>query len=377
MDNKKFIPVFKPSLSFKNKFDVFKSVLKSEISGTSPIIKEFEQNLSKTFDRKYVVTVSNGSVALDLALKSLNLTENDEVIIPSFTIISCLSAVVRTGATPVFCDVDPLTWCMTLDDVKNKVTDNTKAIVVVHTYGLPAEVQKIEKYCVDNNISLIEDAAEAHGIMVNNRPCGSFGKISTMSFYANKHITAGEGGAVLTDDTEIFKELIQMRNLDFRSDSRFKHDNLYWNYRMGGIQAALGNSQIKNLEKTINFKIKQGNYYQHLLSGNSELLQLPIKNTGENTNHYWVFGILLKKSNIKDRVIKELEELNIQTRPFFWPLHKQDALPEKFKDKNLKLDISEKLGNDGFYIPIGEHVSKDMQKFISKSILNIVEKLNN
>ena len=120
MDNKKFIPVFKPSLSFKNKFDVFKSVLKSEISGTSPIIKEFEQNLSKTFDRKHVVTVSNGSVALDLALKSLNLTENDEVIIPSFTIISCLSAVVRAGATPVFCDVDPLTWCMTLDDVKIK-----------------------------------------------------------------------------------------------------------------------------------------------------------------------------------------------------------------------------------------------------------------
>ena len=100
-------------------------------------------------------------------------------------------------------------------------------------------------------------------------------------------------------------------------------------------------------------------------------------NTGENTNHYWVFGILLKKSNIKDRVINELQELNIQTRPFFWPLHKQDALPEKFKDKNLKLDISEKLGNDGFYIPMGEHVSKDMQKFISKSILDIVEKLNN
>tara|TARA_X000000950_G_C13814670_1_gene619225 strand:+ start:97 stop:1230 length:1134 start_codon:yes stop_codon:yes gene_type:complete len=376
MDNNNFIPVFKPSLSMKNKYDVFRSILKSEISGTSPVVKEFEDDLSTTFDRKYVVTVSNGSVALELAIKSLDLKENDEVIIPSFTIVSCLSAVVRSGATPVFCDVDPFTWCMNLDEIKSKVTKNTKAILVVHTYGLPAEVSEIEKYCLNNKITLIEDAAEAHGITVDERPCGSFGKISTMSFYANKHITAGEGGAVLTNNEDIFNELIQMRNLDFRQDRRFRHDNLYWNYRMGGLQAALGKSQIKDLEKTIKFKIEQGNYYQDLLSDSSDLIQLPLKNNGEHLNHYWVFGILLKKENIKNKVVNELNDLNIQTRPFFWPLHKQDALPEKFKNSSLKLIVSEKLGNDGFYIPMGDHVTKDMQKFISKSILDIVNRLS-
>ncbi len=374
MRKKDFIPVFKPSLSIQNKYDVIRSTFRSEISGTSPIVIEFEQDLSKKFERKNVVAVSNGSVALELALRSLDLNEGDEVILPSFTIISCLSAVLRCGATPVFCDVDPLTWCMTFDEMKQKVTMKTKAVLLVHTYGLPAEVLEIEKFCIDNNIFLIEDAAESHGISVGERPCGSFGKISTMSFYANKHITAGEGGAIMTDDDDIFQKLLQMRNLDFKSDSRFQHENLYWNYRLGGLQAALGKSQIKNLEKTIKFKILQGNYYQDLLSDNLNLIQLPLKETQNSLNHYWVFGILIQKPNIRDKVTNELNKLNIQTRPFFWPLHKQEALPEKYKNVEETLKVSEKLGNDGFYIPMGQHVTKKIQEYICENILEIIKK---
>jgi perosamine synthetase len=367
------IRVFEPEITKEDINSVLKTLKNKDISGSSEIVKEFEDSLCNEFSRKYVVSVSNGSVALDMSIQLLNLEEGDEVILPSHTIISCLSAVIRSKAKPVFCDVDPKSWNMTAQNVKEVITSKTKAVLLVHTYGLPAEAEKIIELCLSHNITVIEDAAEAHGQYESNKKCGSFGLISTLSFYANKHITAGEGGALLTDSRTIYEEALKMRNLDFTAEQRFKTEKLYWNYRLGGLQAALGNSQIKNLKKTITSKTSQGKVYQKLLSKYTNMFTLPLEEYNGIRNHYWVFGIVLKKDNIRDRVMKDLYDLGVETRPFFWPLHLQPSLPNNFKDQNSNLTVSEHIGKNGLYIPLGSHINKKLQ---TKVVTNLVDTLH-
>tara|TARA_X000000950_G_scaffold289409_1_gene413024 strand:+ start:2156 stop:3271 length:1116 start_codon:yes stop_codon:yes gene_type:complete len=362
------IQVFKPKLYFSDIFSATKALIKNDISGSSPLVNEFEEKFSSKFDRKFGVAVSNGSVALDLALNSINLKKGDEVILPSFTIISCLSAVIRSGATPVLCDVDKDSWNMTLQNIKNVYTSKTKAILMVHTYGLPSDAIAIGNFCKNEGLILIEDSAEAHGLNINNNKAGSFGLMSTFSFYANKHITTGEGGMILTDDEKIYNLLKQKRNLDFTNEDRFNHSNLYWNYRLGGIQAAIGISQINKLQKTINFKHQQGEIYQKLFSDLTDYLQMPLKTHDGVENDYWVFGLVIKKNNNRQKLVNFLSENNIQTRPFFWPLHKQKYFKESSSMKSVNLPVSEDLGKNGFYIPMGRHVSKKDQIFIKNKI---------
>lgn len=365
------IRVFEPQVTTKDKISVLKNLFQKNISGTSPVVKDFEEMTASKFNRKYSVSVSNGSVALDIALQTLDLKEGDEVILPSHTIISCLAAVIRTKGIPIFCDVDEKTWNMTLDEVKKHVTKNTKAILMVHIFGLPSEAVQIEKFCKENGIYLIEDAAEAHGQQQMNKLCGSFGDISTLSFYANKHVTTGEGGLVLTDSSETHKKLLQMRNLDFTNE-RFKHENFYWNYRLSGLQASLGISQLKNLDNVIKKKRIQGNIYQELLLEYNDIIQSPLDSFSDSDNHYWVFGILLKKKNIRNELIEKMYNDEIETRPFFWPLHLQNALPDNLKMRKGSLPVSENLGDNGLYLPLGNHINKNIQKkIISKLIKNI------
>ena len=365
------INVFSPKITFKDIISVNRTLIKSEISGTSPIVKDFEKKFADLNNRKYGVAVSNGSTALDLALQVLDLNKNDEVIIPSFTIISCLSSVIRSGARPVFCDVDEMSWNMTIEDVKKVTTDKTKAVVVVHTYGLPSEIKKIKKFCQEKNIITIEDSAEAHGLKNEDVFCGELGDISTFSFYANKHITTGEGGILLTDNQEYYKKLLQMRNLDFKSNQRFKHENFYWNYRLSGLQAALGLSQLKNLSKTIGIKIQQGENYQSLLKNHEELLQLPLKQINDDLNHYWVFGVVLKISDIRDEVMDLMLKKGIETRPFFYPLHLQPALKDSSKSKP-NLSVSEKIGMNGLYLPMGKHINYKLQNKIVEDLISTI-----
>tara|TARA_Y100000741_G_scaffold344315_1_gene308810 strand:- start:93 stop:1205 length:1113 start_codon:yes stop_codon:yes gene_type:complete len=363
--------VFEPRISTKDKLSVIKSLMNNNISGTSPIVEDFELSSANVFDRKYAVSVSNGSVALDLAFQLLGLEEGDEVILPSFTIISCLSAVIRAKAKPIFCDVDASSWNMTFDNVKSKITKKTKAILIVHTYGLVCEAEEILNYCSNNGIYLIEDAAEAHGQSIDGKKCGSFGDISTLSFYANKHITTGEGGLLLTDSNRIYENAKEMRNLGFKMENRFQHKELYWNYRLGGLQAALGLSQIDSLERTIKQKQSQGAYYQELLTILGDKVQLPLSNLNNTKNHYWVYGIVLKKENIRSDLVSNLSSKGIQTRPFFWPLHKQEALKELY-DENINLPVSEFLGENGFYIPIGRHLKRKDQEYIATNLIDCI-----
>lgn len=365
------INVFEPKISVKDKFSVMNTLLKNNISGTSPVINEFEELSSEYFNRKYSVALSNGSIALDVAFQLLELSKKDEVIVPSFTIISCLSAIIRSGAKPIFCDVEPSTWNMTLDEVEKKYNKNTKAVLMVHTYGLPSEATKISQFCKEKNIYLIEDAAEAHGQTEGGEKCGSFGDISTLSFYANKHITTGEGGMLLTNSKIFYSKAKQMINLDFDNNKRFTHNNLYWNYRLSGLQASLGISQIKQINKTINNKIEQGLYYSKLLSNYNNKIQLPLNEHNGVKNHFWVYGVVIKNSVDRQYVMEELYKKGIETRPFFWPLHLQKSLPSKYQTNEV-LKNSEKLGSNGFYLPIGSHVTKKHQRFISSALNSIL-----
>ena len=370
------IKVFEPKLSFFDKYEILKAVQKNNISGTSPIINEFENLLSKTFERQYSVAVSNGSVALEVAIKSLDLPKGSEVIVPSFTIISCLSAIIRSGLKPVFADVDKDSWNITLKNVLDVYTKNTKAILIVHTYGLPCEVNNISRFCDENKLILIEDSAEGHGIKIEGKPCGSFGECSILSFYANKHITTGEGGAVLTDSYEQYKKIKRMINLDFVEPNRYNHENFYWNYRMGGLQAALGISQIKKFKDFIEFKKKQGKYYSELLNNSNEKIQIPLTSVAGVDNNYWVYGIVLKNNISRDKIRRYLFDSKIETRDFFWPLHLQKAY---LKTNNISksLPISELLGRQGFYIPIGKHINKKNQSYIAEKIIESLTKFGN
>jgi len=370
------IQVFKPWITFKNSFDVYKAALKKEISGSSIYVEKFETEFSKQHNNMYSVAVANGSVALDLVLNSLDLNEDDEIIMPSLTIISCLASISRTPAKPIFCDVDFDSWNMTLDNVKEKVTKNTKVIIAVHTYGLPCDIEKISEFCTKNSIILIEDSAEAHGIFINDKICGSFGDFATFSFYANKHITTGEGGMILSKDKDYYSKFLQMRNLDFTKINRFKTNNLYWNSRLGGLQAALGYSQIKNktYEKIILKKKKQGYFYNELLNKYSDYFYLPLKQVNDVNNNYWVYGLVLKRPGLRDKLLELMMNDNIESRPFFWPLHQQPSYENNYEEV-FHLPNSEYLGKNGFYIPLGSHMSKKKQKYVVTRLVFNIEKL--
>lgn len=251
-----FIPVNEPLLNGNEKKYLCECIDTGWISSEGPFVKEFEEKMSATTDRKYGIAVSNGTAALEVAVQALGIKEGDEVIMPAFTIISCAMAVTKVGAIPVLVDSDMHTWNMDVDEIESKVTSRTKAIMMVHLYGLPAEVDKILVLAKKYNLKVIEDAAEMHGQTYYGRPCGSFGDISTFSFYPNKHITTGEGGMVVTNDEELAERCRMIRNLCFRKDVRYLHDEISDNYRFTNLQAAVGLAQLERLSEFVTKKEK-------------------------------------------------------------------------------------------------------------------------
>ena len=367
------IPIARTSLTKQEINSVFEP-LDSGWLVQGPKVQEFETKWSNFTGAKHCIAVTSCTNALHLSLVALDIGPQDEVIVPAFTWISTANAVEHVNAKVVFCDISLKNFNIDVNKIESKITSKTKAVLMVHLYGLAAEATMIEKYCNDNNLILVEDSAEAHGQIVDGRPCGSFGHVSTMSFYANKHVTTGEGGAILTNDKSFSEELKLMRNLGFVASKRFVHENLYWNYRLGGLQSALGISQLKNLNKTIDIKIKQGDLYQELLKKHTDILTTQLSKWNSVKNHYWVFGVLLKAPKIRDSVMKSLQNKGIETRPFFWPLHLQPVLPKNFKKNTTNLDVSEKLGKDGFYIPIGSHISTKDQKNIVRELVDSIKR---
>lgn len=348
------IPVNEPLLDGNEKKYLLECIETGWISSEGPFIKRFEDEFASLVNRKHAVAVANGTAALDIAVAALEIGPGDEVILPAFTIISCINQIIRAGATPVLVDSDPITWNMDVNQVAAKITTHTKAIMAVHIYGLPVDLEPLQALSEHYGLKLIEDAAEAHGQTYNGQPCGSFGDVSTFSFYPNKHITTGEGGMVVTDDDDIAQQARSLRNLCFQPSRRFVHDRLGWNYRMTNMQAALGVAQLERLDAFVQRKRKMGKLYSELL-GNLAGVQLPMSQTDYAQNIFWVFGLVLDESLglTAEQAMQRLADKGIGTRPFFCPMHLQPVLKSMGLFSNENYPVAERLYQYGFYIPSG------------------------
>ena len=255
------IPVNTPLLNGNEKKYVLKALEDGWISSEGPAVKSFEDKFAFRVARKHGIAVANGSVALDLAVFACGIGDGDEVIMPSFTIISPAAAVARVGAKPVLVDSDPVTWNMDVGKIEEKITKSTKAIIIVHIYGLPVDMNPVLTLAKKYRLLVIEDAAEMHGQTYQSKPCGSFGDISTFSFYPNKHITTGEGGMIVCNDDQLAERCRSLRNLAFVPERRFVHYELGWNYRITNLQCALGLAQLERLDEFVSKKRALGLYY--------------------------------------------------------------------------------------------------------------------
>ncbi|MBN4082131.1 DegT/DnrJ/EryC1/StrS family aminotransferase [bacterium AH-315-B15] len=344
------------------------------ISSEGPFVKKFEADFAERVQRKRGMAVVNGSVALDLALKAIGISKGDEVIMPSFTIISPAASVVKLDGIPVLVDSRLEDWNMDVGQIEEKITPKTKAIIVVHIYGLPVDMNPIIEIANRNGLKVVEDAAEMHGQTYDGKPCGTFGDISTFSFYPNKLITTGEGGMIVCDDEELAEKVNYYRNLCFNSERRFKHHDLGTNARFTNLQAALGLAQLERLDEFVKRKRTIGSYYQNAFKELTDV-HLPKPSTSFSDNIYWIFGLILKQEckMSLDFVRANLLEKGIHTRPFFYPMHLQPVFNRMGLFTNEKYPVAEFMAERGFYIPSGLSLTGKQLETVAKSVLHILK----
>jgi perosamine synthetase len=366
------IPVNTPLLAGNEKKYLNECIDTGWISSEGPFVNRFEVGVANYIGRKYAIACSSGSAAINIAVEALELQEGDEVIMPTFTIISCAQFLVSKGIKPVLIDSNYETFNMKVEDIESKITSKTRAIMMVHIFGLTVDVDPILSLAKKYKLKIIEDAAEMFGQKYKGKKCGTFGDISIFSFYSNKHITTGEGGMVLTDNQYLDKRAKSLRNLCFTSD-RFIHNELGYNYRMTNIQAALGVAQLEQIN-TIKQKKRWIGYKYNEFLKNFENINLPIPRTSYCENIYWVYAITLKYncSKTTKQVMSELKELKIGTRPFFYPMHKQPIFNKMGLFLNDKLPNSEKLYERGFYIPSGLALTEMQIEEVSSALNKVL-----
>ena len=368
----KILNVSEPKLS-KKTIDYVLDCLRTEwISSSGSYLETFEKKWAKYCNKKYAVSVTSGTAALIVALKALNLKPGDEVIMPSFTIISCALAILEAGAKPVLADCELDTWCIKTDEIKKKITSRTKAILIVHMFGHPANMDEIKEIVKNKKIDIIEDAAESHGSKFKNKVVGSFGKISCFSFYVNKLITTGEGGMVLTNDKGLYNKMKNLRNLAFNKTRRFSHNEIGYNYRMTNIQAAIGLSQLEKISEHIKIKRKNTLLYNKILTSYGLPISLPIeKKWAKNT--FWMYGIVLKnKLMTAKKLSQKLFENNIETRPLFLGMHDQPIFKKMKLFKKGNYPNTEHLAKYGLYLPSGLRLNKSKIEFICRTLKRIL-----
>jgi perosamine synthetase len=364
-----FIPVNLPLIGEREKEYVGECLDTGWVSSEGPFVSRFEAAFAEQVDRRHAVTVCNGSMALEAAVAALRLGPGDEVIAPSFTIISCISAIVKAGATPVLVDCDAETWNMDVSRIERLITPRTRAIMAVHIYGLPVDMDPVLELAGRHGLHVIEDAAEAIGQSYRGRQCGGFGDISIFSFYPNKLVTTGEGGMIVTDDDELASRCRKLRNLFFTAESRFVHEEMGWNLRMTNMQAALGLAQLERLGQHRDRKREIGQRYNERFR-QLEGVFLPVERTEYADNIYWVYGVVLKDDVPFDavRAMLRLGDMQIGTRPFFCPMNRQPV----FRNMGLFTDLScpnaEHIYNRGFYIPSGLGMNDDQIERVADAV---------
>ncbi|NTV49880.1 MAG: DegT/DnrJ/EryC1/StrS family aminotransferase [Geobacteraceae bacterium] len=362
------IPVAEPLVTERD-IELVNEALKSGwISSAGKFLDLFEERWAAYCRMPYGIAVSNGSVALDVAVALLNLLPGDEVIMPTFTIISPAQSVVRAGGVPVLVDSDIRTWQMDTGQIEAKITPRTKAIQVVHVYGHPADMNPILDIAKRHGLVVIEDAAEVHGATYKGQRCGGLADISTFSFYANKLVTTGEGGMVLVRTPELAERARELRNLCFQKKQRFLHDELGFNFRLTNLQAALGVGQIERMDEIIARKRAIAARYHELLADVDGIV-LPVEEQWA-TSVYWVFGILLKETTRLDavRMATALKERGVETRPFFLGMHQQPVFQRMGLFTGESYPVAEQLARQGIYLPSGLTITDEQIIHVVKAV---------
>lgn len=369
MSSQDFIPVNQPVLDGHEKEYLVRCIESGWISSEGPAVEEFEQKMARRVGRKYGIAVSNGSTALDLAVRALHLPDGSEVLLPSFTIISCAAAIVRAGLKPTLVDADARTWNMDVQQLKRTLTSRTRAIMVVHIYGLPTDMDPVLELAKEHGLQVIEDAAEMHGQTYRGKPCGSFGVASAFSFYPNKHITTGEGGMIVTDSEEIAEECRSLRNLAHSPGRRFVHETLGFNYRLTNMQAALGIAQLERLDETVKKKRAMGHFYNEQFADRQDI-ELPPSHTDYAENIYWVYGMVLRDTVSVDAadMMARLGDLQVGTRPFFWGMHEQPVFRKMGWYADEHFPVTERISRRGFYIPSGLGITEEQQLRVVEAV---------
>lgn len=368
-----FIPVNEPLLDGNEEAYLVECIRSGWVSSEGPFVAKFEAEFAARVGRRHGVAVANGSLALDAAFAALGLSAGDEVIMPTFTIISCATAVLRAGGKPVLVDCDPLTWNMRPEEVEARIGPRTRAILVVHIFGLPVDMDPILALAKTHSLHIVEDAAEMHGQTYHGHPCGSFGVMSTFSFYSNKLVTTGEGGMILTNDDRVADRLRSIRNLCFRPEQRFVHEELGWNYRMTNLQAALGVAQLERLDRALERRRRIGRLYDEHLAGVPHL-QLPLASTNTADSIYWVYGVVLDDALPIDarEAMARLARAGIGTRPFFWPMHEQPALQRLGLFAGETHPVAERIARRGFYLPSGLALRDEQLGRVADLVRNLI-----
>lgn len=331
------------------------------ISSKGKFVAQFEENFAYYINSKHATTVSNGTVALHLALVALGIGQGDEVLVPTFTYIASVNAIAYTGATPIFVDSLESTWQIDPDEVRRKITPRTKAIMVVHLYGHPCDMDHLIAIAKDYNLFVIEDCAEAFGSLYKGQHVGTFGDIGTFSFFGNKTITTGEGGMVVTQHKNLYDRLIHLKGQGVANYRQYWHDVIGFNYRMTNICAAIGLAQLEQADDFIKAKRQLANWYKEYLAG------LPIKfhdEIGEVYHSYWMCSILVKDEEMRNPLRKHLEKAGIETRPLFYPVHTMPMYNHRYQ----MFPVAEKLGSRGINLPSWPGVTKEQVDFICITI---------
>lgn len=375
------IPVSQPVLGERERELVAECLRTGWISSSGRFIELFEQQWADYCGRRFGIAVCNGTAALRAAVAALDLKPGNEVLVPTFTIISCAKAVLEVGATPVWVDSDPMTWTMDPAQAAQRITPRTRAIMPVHIYGHPVDMDPLIRLANQHHLAIIEDAAEAHGAEYQTRRdsdrsawrrCGAFGTLSAFSFYANKLITTGEGGMVLTDDDTLAERLRSFRNLAFQTGRRFVHDSLGDNLRMTNVQAALGVAQLERMDRIVARKRDIARRYTHLLEDIPGLRLPPEQPWARSV--FWMYGLVLDESTgmTAADLGAALRQRGIETRPFFLGMHEQPVMHKLGLAEPRAHPVASRLARQGLYLPSGLGLDDHAQEYVTAAIREVL-----
>lgn len=354
------IPVYKPSITSVEKAYVNECLDEGWISSLGKFIPRFEMNFAKYIGIDYAMSVSNGTTALHAALLAVGIGVGDEVIIPTLTYVATANSVSYTGARPVFVDCDPKTWQMDPDDVRRVLSSKTRAILPVHLYGHPCDMTAICEIAAEKGLLVIEDCAEAVGSLCGDRHVGTFGDIATFSFYGNKTITTGEGGMVVTNNSNLAERTRHLKGQGLARSREYWHDIVGYNYRMTNICAAVGCAQLERIDETLTRKRQIADRYRERLHG-----VVQFQDEADCVTHsYWMVCFLVEKAAQRDEVRSFLEAEGIETRPVFYPIHSMPMYARSFR----RMSNSDDIGSRGINVPSYPDLTNDQVDLVCKAV---------